>query len=188
MKKLLVYSFFIISSYLFSQDGGNYFIKNFDQKVSGLNGQAWTGIEDNTGVLYFASGTKISMYDGRNWTSIQLTNQAAPLSFCKNEKGIIYVGGVGEFGYLKPNKQGMMEYISLKNKAPKEKRDFQNVWTCVSDEGYVYFATDNGIYSWNGKEVKFINRPVFMTINKIGKQVVFLFSKRRFIGNCKRGS
>jgi serine phosphatase RsbU (regulator of sigma subunit) len=177
MKNLVVLSFLFISCYFFSQDGGNYFIKNFDQKTSGLNGQAWTGIEDNTGVLYFASGTKISMYDGRNWTSIQLTNQAPPLSFCKNDKGIIFVGAVGEFGYLKPTKQGMMEYVSLKNKAPKESRDFQNIWTCVSDEGYVYFATDNGIFSWNGKEVKFIKTPVFMTLNKIGNKVVFCSPK-----------
>ncbi len=177
MKKLLVLSFLFISCYYFSQDGGNYFIKNFDQKVSGLNGQAWTGIEDNNGVLYFASGTKVSMYDGRNWTSVQLTNQAPPLSFCKNEKGIIFVGGVGEFGYLRPNKQGLIEYVSLKNKAPKDKRDFQNIWTCVSNEGFVYFATDNGIFSWNGKEVKFINKPVFMTLNKIGNQVVFCSPK-----------
>jgi serine phosphatase RsbU (regulator of sigma subunit) len=177
MKKLLVLSYLFISCYYFSQDGGNYFIKNFDQKVSGLNGQAWTGIEDNNGVLYFASGTKVSMYDGRNWTSVQLTNQAPPLSFCKNEKGIIYVGGVGEFGYLQPNKQGLIEYVSLKNKAPKDKRDFQNIWTCVSSEGFVYFATDNGVYSWNGKEVKFINKPVFMTLNKIGNQVVFCSPK-----------
>ena len=178
MNKLLVtfVSTLLIFS-LFSQDGGNYFIKNFDQKTSGLNGQAWTGIEDQNGVLYFASGTKISMYDGRNWTSIQLTNQAPPLSFCKNDRGTIFVGGVGEFGYLKPNKQGLMEYVSLKNKTPKQYRDFQNVWTCVSDEGYVYFSTDNGIYSWNGKEVKFISKPVFMTINKIGNQVIFCSPK-----------
>ena len=177
MKKLLVLSFLFISCYYFSQDGGNYFIKNFDQKVSGLNGQAWTGIEDNNGVLYFASGTKVSMYDGRNWTSVQLTNQAPPLSFCKNEKGIIFVGAVGEFGYLRPNKQGLIEYVSLKNKAPKDKRDFQNIWTCVSNDGFVYFATDNGIFSWNGKEVKYINKPVFMTLNKIGNQVVFCSPK-----------
>jgi serine phosphatase RsbU (regulator of sigma subunit)/ligand-binding sensor domain-containing protein len=178
MNKLLVtfVSTLLIFS-LFSQDGGNYFIKNFDQKTSGLNGQAWTGIEDNNGILYFASGTKISMYDGRNWTSIQLTNQAPPLSFCKNDLGTIFVGGVGEIGYLKPNKQGLMEYVSLKNKAPKETRDFQNVWTCVSDGRYVYYATDNGIFSWNGAVVKFIAKPVFMTLNKIGNQVLFCSPK-----------
>lgn len=175
-KFLYVFIFFISFS-CFSQENGNYFLKNFDQKVSGLSGQAWTGVEDNNGVLYFASGTKISMYDGRNWGSIQLANQAPPLSFCKDEKGIIYVGGVAEFGYLKPNKQGTMQYVSLKNKIPKEHRDFQNIWTCVTDEGYTYFSSDNGIYCWNGKDIRFINKPVFMTLNKIGNQIIFCSNK-----------
>ena len=174
--KLCIF-FFVFAFNLYGQEKGNYFLKNFDPKLSGINSQTWTGIEDNNGILYFASGTKISMYDGRNWNSIQLKNEAQPLSFCKDNNGIIYVGGLGEIGYLKPNKQGVIEYISLNSKIKKEYRDFQSVWTCVYDNGYVYFSTDNGIFSWDGKKVDFIQKSVFMTLNKIGNQVLFCSPK-----------
>ena len=180
MKRLILFGLFIFSLISFttiSQERGNYFLKNFEAKYSGITGQTWTGIEDNDGILYFASGTKISMYDGRNWNSIQLKDEAQPLSFCKNNNGTIYVGGLGEIGYLKPNKQGVIEYISLNSKIKKEYRDFQSVWTCVSHNGYIYFSTDNGIFSWDGKKVDFIKKSVFMTLNKIGNQVLFCSPK-----------
>ena len=156
-----------------SQERGNYFIKNFDPKETGVVAQTWTGVEDNNGVMYFATGTRISTYDGKNWSSIKLNNDAPPLSFCKNEDGVIYVGAVGEIGYLEPAQDGRMIYKSLKKLIPKKHNDFQNVWTCVSHNGYVYFSTDQGIFSWNGKEISFINLPVFFTLNKIGDQVYF---------------
>ena len=171
----LAYSFlfFLFTFSVKSQEKGNYFLKHFDPKVSGINGQTWTGIEDNNGILYFASGTKIAIYDGKDWDAIQLKNEAQPLSFCKDGKGTIYVGGLGEIGYLKGNFQGKLEYVSLNDKIKKQFRDFQSVWTCVSQDKYVYFSTDKGIYSFNGKSVEFMNEPVFMTLNKIGNRVFF---------------
>ena len=151
--------FLLITFSVKSQEKGNYFLKHFDPKVSGINGQTWTGIEDNNGILYFASGTKIAIYDGKDWDAIQIKNEAQPLSFCKDEKGTIYVGGLGEIGYLKGNYQGKMEYVSLNEKIKKQFRDFQSVWTCVAQDKYVYFSTDKGIYSFNGKSVEFLNEP-----------------------------
>ncbi|NDF60302.1 MAG: hypothetical protein EB100_04405, partial [Crocinitomicaceae bacterium] len=164
---------FFGSNTSFSQEKGNYFLRNFDPKETGVVAQTWTGIEDNNGVLYFATGTRISTYDGKNWGSIKLTNDAPPLSFCKNEKGVIYVGAVGEIGYLEPSLDGKMIYQSLKKFIPKKYADFQNVWTCVSQNGYVYFSTDQGIFSWNGKDISFIAMPVFFTLNKIGDRIYF---------------
>ena len=173
-------------NYCYTQERGNYFLRNFDPKETGVVAQTWTGIEDNNGILYFASGTRISTYDGKNWGSVKLTNDAPPLSFCKNEQGIIYVGAVGEIGYLEPTNDGKMSYKSLKKYIPKKHKDFQNVWTCVSHNGYVYFSTDQGIFSWNGKEISFIPIPVFFTLNKIGDYVYFC-SKNEGLQTLNKG-
>ncbi len=169
---LVVFSLITGIKIVNSQERGRYSIRNFDPKETGANAQTWSGIEDNNGILYFGSGTRISTYDGKNWFSIKLNNDAPPLSFCKNEKGTIFVGAVGEFGYLAPTKEGKLEYVSLKNFIPKKLRDFQNVWTCAYNKGYVYFSTDQGIYSWNGKEIKYIEKSVFFTLNKIDDKII----------------
>ncbi len=156
-----------------SQEKGNYFLKNFDPKESGLNAQTWTGIEDKNGVIYFASGNKISIYDGKSWNSIRLTNDAPPLSFCKDNEGIIYVGAVGELGYLVPNKQGKIEFVSLKKWVGKKQKDFQNIWSVEYVNGHVYFSSDQGIFDWDGKFMRFINKPVFFTFVKVKDKIYF---------------
>jgi serine phosphatase RsbU (regulator of sigma subunit) len=175
MPKFILFSILVlfIGNFSYNQEKGNYFLKNFDPKISGLNAQTWTGIEDINGVLYFASGNKISIYDGRNWTSLHLKNDAPPLSFCKDEKGKIYVGGVGEIGYLEADKQGVIKYISLKNKVPKKQQNFQNVWTSVYLNNHVYFSTDEGYFDYDGTKINFVNIPIFFTLNKVGDEIYF---------------
>lgn len=174
---VLTFVFCLSSLVLFSQEKGNYFLKNFDPKETGLNAQTWTGIEDNSGVIYFVSGNKISSYDGKSWSSIRLNNDATPLSLGRNNEGIIYVGAVGELGYLAPNKQGKMEYHSLLVKVPKKQRNFQNIWSteCLND--HTYFSTDQGIFDWDGKSMKFIAKPVFFTLVK-GRNCIYFSTKK----------
>lgn len=176
LQLVVVFILFFYSSMVFNQERGNYFLKNFDPKESGLNAQTWTGMEDNTGVIYFVSGNKIATYDGKNWSYVRLDKDATPLSLGKDNNGVIYVGGVGELGYFFPNKQGKVVFESLLKFVPKKYRDFQNIWSTECLNGHVYFSTDQGILDWDGKKIKFIEKPVFFTLVK-GKDRIYFSTK-----------
>lgn len=66
--------------------------------------------------IYFANEAGILIYDGQEWTKVQLPNQGAVYFFTKSEDGTIYVGGVTESGYLQPNESGILTYHSLNEK------------------------------------------------------------------------
>ncbi|MEO7651277.1 MAG: hypothetical protein ABIZ80_12490, partial [Bryobacteraceae bacterium] len=53
--------------------------------------------------------------------------------------GTVYVGGQGEFGYLRPDARGTLEYASLLEKVPKEDRQFADVWNTVAAPEGIYF-------------------------------------------------
>ena len=45
-----------------------------------------------------------------------------------DDKGTIFVGPIGDFGYLEPDQKGLMMFHSLLDKVPDEHRTFLDVW------------------------------------------------------------
>ncbi len=66
--------------------------------------------------IYFGNEAGILIYDGQEWTKVQLPNQGAVYFFTKSNDGTIYVGGVTESGYLQPDESGELTYHSLNEK------------------------------------------------------------------------
>lgn len=161
MIKLTIKIFFALTllfsySQLLASEDGNYFIKNFSYSDYGGDHQVFESIQDNRGVMYFAnSEVGVLEYDGESWRDIKLDNSSSGRCLTKSDDGIIYIGGVGEFGYIKSG-EIESEYISLVDKVNKENRDFEYVWECESNKKGVYFNTDKIIYFKNGDTIKTI--------------------------------
>lgn len=91
--------------------------------------------------MYFGNAEGILEYDGNIWRLIPVSNNSVVRSIAVDSSGIIYVGAVGEFGFLSPNEKGLMTYHSLVNKLPLDEQDFRDVWkTYVTADG-IYFQT-----------------------------------------------
>ncbi len=134
--------------------GGVPFIQNYSHEDYNGANQNFAIIQDDRGLLYFANQSTILEFDGRSWRHIKMPDKAVVYSFAK-DKGVIYVGAKGDLGYLKPNKRGVMEYKSLKNKLPKEYADFKMIRDiAVAGNGKLLFGSGLAIYEYDGNNFK----------------------------------
>jgi signal transduction histidine kinase len=69
-------------------------------------------VQDNTGIIYIATGERIIQFDGVEFTTVSDTPAYGLL---KDSSGIIYVSGNNEFGYLESSPTGKVSYKSLMN-------------------------------------------------------------------------
>jgi diguanylate cyclase (GGDEF)-like protein len=120
--------------------------------------QNWAIAQDPRGVMYVGNVEDgVLEFDGIRWRRIATINRTTVRSLAVSPEGRVYVGAVGELGYLAPDELGNMHYVSLMERIPPEDRDFADVWrTFVARDG-VYFSTFNhlirigpqGVKVWN---------------------------------------
>jgi hypothetical protein len=111
---------------------GNYSIRNYLSEEYNGHFQNWNVTQDNRGVMYFANNARVLEYDGKNWKSFLLNSESKVLSVQADRNGVIYVGGIGEIGYLGTNEVGQKEFISLVDKIPEDHISFKNIWRIVA--------------------------------------------------------
>lgn len=105
-------------------------------------GQNWDVLQDDSGLMYFASKTGVLTFDGKHWNTIPLSNFGTVRSLAKDAAGRIYVGGIGDLGYLETDSLGQQKFTSIIDLIPEDFRnsnpDFYRAHS--SDEG-VFFMT-----------------------------------------------
>ena len=166
---------FLTHNCLLSQFNGRYYIKAFDPKESRTTAQTWACIQDKNNLVYFASGNKIVTFDGVNWSSIPLENDANPLSFAKDDRGIIYVGGNNAIGFLGSSKNGQLKFYSLKHYNEKI-GNIGNVWSVKAVGEFVYFSSSARVLVWNSKTktLEEVNAKVDLTLAEINNKVLYV--------------
>ncbi|WP_228850976.1 ATP-binding protein [Aegicerativicinus sediminis] len=147
--------YFLLSPFeILSQEKvGRPTITNYKYQDYGANPTNWWIIEGDDGIMYFANGAGVLVYDGVNWSVVTLTNQVSPRSFAKDSNGRIYLSAEGDFGYLETNPKGELYFISLKNNVPEEHRDFATVWDCDIIDDKVVFRTTDKSFIWDGENI-----------------------------------
>jgi len=129
---------------------GRPFITNYSPNLHDANPQNWAIEQDDRGVMYFGNSDGILEYDGYNWRLIKTPKNNVVRSLTKDKNGRIWCGGAGEVGYLEPDNTGKMAFVSLTQKIPEDKRNFNDIWqTTVTDKG-TYFSSFQELFYWNG--------------------------------------
>ncbi len=118
--------------------------------IGGLNSINWSIIEDNDGMMYFGENktkTNLWQYDGVRLAVIPCPPASAVIrSLAKDKNGVIYYGGLGDFGYLDKDSIGTTYEHSLLQYVPKDKRNFTDVWTTqITDKG-IYFQSRDWLF------------------------------------------
>jgi len=158
MNKKIVSSIFLIITYLFSayaqNNEGTPFIRNYETTEYGQEPNNWAIVQDKRGIMYFGNTGGVLTYDGVNWDIVQINNKSTVRSLAIDSSGTIYVGAVGDFGYLKTNQKGKLEYQSLVNQIPKHERDFADVWKTYATPEGIYFQTFTKIFRLKNNSFK----------------------------------
>ncbi|MCX6613606.1 MAG: hypothetical protein NTW74_22505 [Acidobacteria bacterium] len=143
-----------------SSEAGDFVFKTYSQKAYLASPQNWAALEDARGVMYFGNTDGLLEFDGVTWRRIPLPNAKAVRSLALTDKGVVYVGGQNEAGYLTQDVSGATRYVSILDKIDPKERKFGDVWSIVSTPAGVYFSTterlilynpNNGVRIWKAK-------------------------------------
>lgn len=111
--------------------------------------QNWALAQDRQGVIYAGNvESGVLSFDGSHWRRIAVPHRATVRSLALGADGRIYVGTVGELGYLAPTDDGQLAYVSLLEKIPLADRDFADVWRIHATKDAVYFATSARLFRY----------------------------------------
>jgi len=136
------------------REAGRPFVRNYGPKEYGGADQNWVVLQDRRGVMYVGNNVGILEYDGSSWRTIPVPNKTAIRSLAMDASGRVYVGAVGDLGYLAPDVTGQMQFASLLDRIPEGDRAFADVWrTHATPEG-VYFQSQARLFRWAGDRMK----------------------------------
>src|SRR5579872_4113456 len=118
------------------------YVQNYTKAIYQSGNQNWSITKDEHGIMYFGNSEGLLTFDGRYWQSYAMPNGLIVRSVAADDKGKVYAGGFGEFGYWQNNKAGALKYHSLINLIPKANRPFnEEIWKIYVDDGQVIFQS-----------------------------------------------
>jgi signal transduction histidine kinase/CheY-like chemotaxis protein len=120
-------------------------IKNYLTSDYNATPQNWAIVKDKRGIMYFANTGGVLEYDGVSWRIIEIKNEVVR-TLAIDEDGIIYVGGIDEFGYLSPDSTGKMEYTSLISLLPEDDKEFGDIWSIWPSGRGVFFQSTSHLF------------------------------------------
>lgn len=160
-------------------------IRNYSPKEYGAFMQNWYCVQDSRGVLYFGNSSNVLEYDGNNWKKIPIVSGVAIRELCISKNGIIYVGAVGDFGYLKPLKNGEFVYESLTDLIPETAKKFSDIWSVSEISGAIVFHASENIYIYRNEKIEVVS-PTTNTFASIAFDLNnALYFRERKIGLMK---
>src|SRR6056297_787878 len=156
------YRFFIVlilfslsSSYAqWLNNTGSPFITNYTPDEYDAHPQTWDIIQDKRGIMYFANVDGVVEFDGLEWRLIELPGEKTCRSLEMDSMGRIFIGSVGELGYLQPDKKGNMQFQSLLHLVPDKHKPFPDIWNVTAYDNKVYFRSYNKIFIYHGDTIR----------------------------------
>ena len=104
------------------------FVRIYRPAEVAADGQNWAMVQDKRGLIYVGSAAGVAEYDGVSWRLIETAGLTTVRSLAIDDAGIIYVGSVGDLGYLASDGSGELRYVSLVDQVPADVRDFADIW------------------------------------------------------------
>ena len=125
-------------------------LRSFSPKEYRGGTQNWDIAQDPRGLIYVANNDGVLEFDGQRWQRIPISNQNAIRSLAVDGAGRVYVGAIGDFGYLQPQAQGAPRFVSLLPRLPASARDFSDVWHTLVSGDQVVFVSYQGLFRLRG--------------------------------------
>jgi len=176
---ILIFSFFASGVSAQTFRGGLPFFTNYHPSDYKGYSQNWSITSNSKGVLFFANGDGIMIYNGRSWSKILLNNNATPTCFMRDENDVIWVGAQSELGCLLPDHIEGYHYVSLTSLISNANREFGFIVAIHKTEDGVYFKAGAYIF-------RLVNKRIF-TIPVERSSFMFEFNKKLFLYEPEKG-
>ncbi|HEX8154509.1 MAG TPA: hypothetical protein VF698_15350, partial [Thermoanaerobaculia bacterium] len=122
-------------------DRGLPLLRIVPQREHRSGAQVFAVTQDASGILHFGTLSGVASYDGAAWRHLELPNGSAVFTVAGGASPRVAVGGVGEFGVLEPDANGVERYRSLLPQLPLAQRDVGEVrGSCAVGNGFVFVS------------------------------------------------
>jgi len=125
---------------------GRPFLTYYSPKQYGAAAQVWSFAQDARGILYVGNGGGLLEYDGAKWRLIRTPGDVIVRDVARGEDGRIYVGAVGNFGFLGPDADDQLRFVSLLDCVKPEDREFQDVYSINQTRDGIYFLSRERLF------------------------------------------
>lgn len=132
---------------------GRFYMQVHAASEYGGHGQNWAFAQDDRGLLYVGNGDGVLEYDGVSWHLIETPRSTAVRSLAHDGEGTVFVGAIGDLGYLVPGATGETEFRSLLEHVPEDGIPVTDVWRTVARPEGIYFQTKTHIFLWDGERM-----------------------------------
>ncbi|MDF1673168.1 MAG: SpoIIE family protein phosphatase [Vicingaceae bacterium] len=140
---------------------GKPYIKNFNSDKYKISNTVWDITQDNKGLMYFGTSAGIQQFDGSSFRLIKIDNETTVRSLDVDENGKVFVGGKGEFGYLRQDSLGLTKYVSLSQNLAEKHKDFADVWNTYVTKDGVFFLSFKKIFRYHNNQIKVYEHDVY---------------------------
>jgi ligand-binding sensor domain-containing protein len=159
------------------------YIKNYTRQDYNSSPFNWGVVQDARGIIYVANNYHVMEFDGITWRTMPLPNRTVVRSLAIDTKGVVYVGGQADFGFLRSDEKGEMSFVSLKSRIDAPNTTFADVWRILVTEQGVAFCTSVGIYYLQNDKISFYK----LQGSEFSTTSFFYISQRFFICARNRG-
>lgn len=153
MKKDLLLIIFLLVNYLTASSqinrSGTPMISWFDAAETPGNLRNLCITKDKRGVMYFGNESSgIVTYDGTLWGLIPLLTPQKVGALATDHRGMVFVGGDTDFGFLQPDLTGRMTYHSLAGRIADSalRSEIRPILSITADSNRVFFSDGGRLY------------------------------------------
>lgn len=122
------------------------YVQNYTKTTYHSGNQNWCITKDQNGIMYYGNSEGLLSFDGHYWQQYKMPNHLIVRSVASDEKGRVYAGAFGEFGYWAYNTDGRFVYTSLIKLLPKNFILKDEIWKIFVDGDRVIFQSFGAIF------------------------------------------
>ena len=89
---------------------GRFYLQSFGPEEYQGHHQNWAIVQNARGLIYFGNGAGVLEFDGISWRLIPTANQSVVRSLAIDARDRIFVGAIGEIGYLEADSSGQLNF------------------------------------------------------------------------------
>ena len=128
----------------------------FPKETYGAQNQNWKFAQLPNQVLAVANSAGLLLFDGSRWSVYPMPDKQIVRTVATDEKGAIFCGGYGSFGYWKGDESGQLVYHDLSQSIPSTDAINGEIWNIIVQPNKVIFQSFSEIYIYDYQSVKTI--------------------------------
>ena len=159
-------------------NGQQLFIVKYPTETHQASIQNFDIAQDKQGILYFANTNGVLIFDGIHWQMLELPGKEYVRSLCIDQNNKVYVGALGELGYLERTVSGNFKYISIMPSQQESiRQSIENIAYLEVLGESVFFSDEHHSYIYKNGKIDILNKKDFSFIQL--RDSMYAFKKNK---------